>query len=50
MLPRGLIKITCQNDGDVQLYPGAQLHPHGRGHRRVQQVGLEGQKVLSMLD
>ncbi len=32
---------TRQNDQDVQLCPGAQLHPHGHGHRRVQRVDQE---------
>ncbi len=51
MLPRGLTKLTLntrQNDRDVQLRPGAQLHPHGRGYQRVQRVVLEDPRALSV--
>jgi hypothetical protein len=30
---------------DQVLYPSDQRHPQIRSHRRVQQVGLEGQKA-----
>jgi len=43
-------KLDKLTSHDVRLCPGVQQHPHGCGHQCVLQVGLEGHKLLRMLD